>query len=195
METTQIGVEVNKAKPLDFKLDSDIKQIMKEVTKCLTLVIKLIRYLVDGKIGSDDFKRLNKKYIERLEIALSHREQAEKVYLHQAKIFGEELMEADQEYDIIRVRNLIGDMDSEEFKLKSHAAQWDIDNIKKKMSKAEGSYKYLNNFQNLLRPEEMADLKDLTKKKFEAVEKSDLNESAKSDVKKRLGSFIQLLKK
>jgi hypothetical protein len=174
------------------RIDSS-ENILKDVTKLVSMNVKLIKLLVDGKIKQSEYKKIFSKNEKTLDDTLKYREFSKERVLEDISNQKAELEEAHSRKDIIDVRKKIGDIDEKEYKLKLKAVLWDINKYEEEIKILEVALEKLENLKIHLNYDVLDDLVELSSQNYKSIENSELTKEAKSSLKKEVKKLFKLV--
>lgn len=158
-EETIVEVPVAEPAPV-FEPEPVIREVMENLSKNISMKIKLVNLLQEGGVKIETFNRLFESYVTRGELLMNSRnEMLERVRfdldsmeraLNEAKIGLEEL----------KIRKAIGDASEEEYRAKSPGFEWDIRQYEDEVAKKKAEMVYLEDLNQVMSTEEISELKE-----------------------------------
>ncbi len=179
--------------PSDSNRIDSSENILKDVCKLISMNVKLIKLLVDGKIKLNEYKKISSKNEKTLQDTLKYREFTKERILEDVSNKKIELEEAYSLKDIIDVRKKIGDIDEQEYKLKLKAVLWDINNYNEEIKILEVALEKLDNIKIPLNYEVLDDLVELSSQNYKNIQKAELTKEVKSGLKKQVKQLFNLV--
>lgn len=160
-----------------------------EIKKLATMIVKLIKLLLEEKISLEEFNKILPKYDNKLSSSLELRELYNKRIQEDSMNNIKELETVLENKELISVRKQIGDMQDEEYNLKLAAVNWDINKINKKTDYLKKCLYMLQTLSHKIEAEDANYISQITQDKYKAIKNTKLD----ADSKKRLTNNLKAI--
>ena len=160
-----------------------------EIKKLATMIVKLIKLLLEEKISLEEFNKISPKYDNKLSSSLELRELYNKRIQEDSMNNIKELETVLENKELISVRKQIGDMQDEEYNLKLAAVNWDINKINKKTDYLKKCLNMLQTLSHNIEAEDANYISQITQDKYKAIKNTKLD----ADSKKRLTNNLKAI--
>ena len=179
----------------DFEPDPAASELMRELTKGISLQLWAVNLLREGGIKEDHFNRLFREYKAQLERCLSQREkllgqvqdmEPIEVMLDEARVgLGE-----------LEVRKSLGDLHPGEYEAKAPGYQWDIRNCEEEIARRNEEIAFLKDPLNTVPADEISNMRKTAEESLAELDGLITSECISSetadDVKASLGEILNL---
>jgi hypothetical protein len=179
----------------DFEPDPAASELMRELTKSISLQLWAVNLLREGGIKEDHFNRLFREYKAQLERCLSQREKL-LGQVQDMKPIEVMLDEARVGLGELEVRKSLGDLHPGEYEAKAPGYQWDIRNCEEEIARRNEEIAFLKEPLNTVPADEMSKMRKTAEEslaELDSLIKSEcISSETADDVKASLGEILNL---
>ena len=179
----------------DFEPDPAASELMRELTKGISLQLWAVNLLREGGIKEDHFNRLFREYKAQLERCLSQREKLLGQVLDMEPI---EVMldEARVGLGELEVRKSLGDLHPGEYEAKAPGYQWDIRNCEEEIARRNEEIAFLKDPLNTVPADEISNMRKTAEESLAEldglIESESISSDTADDIKASLGEILSL---
>lgn len=179
----------------DFEPDPAASELMRELTKGISLQLWAVNLLREGGIKEDHFNRLFSEYKGQLERCLSQREKLLGQVLDMEPI---EVMldEARVGLGELEVRKSLGDLHPGEYEAKAPSYQWDIRNYEEEIARRNEEIAFLKDPLDTVPADEMTKMRKTAEESLAEMDglitSGCIGSETADDVKASLGEILSL---
>ena len=164
-----------------------------EIKKLATMIVKLIKLLLEEKMSLEEFNKISPKYDNKLSSSLELRELYNKRIQEESMINIKELETVLENKELISVRKQIGDMQDEEYNLKLAAVNWDINKINKKTDYLKKCLNLLQTLSHHIEAENANYIKQLAQNNYKEIKNIKLDADSKKRLMNNIKSLSQII--
>jgi hypothetical protein len=161
--------EVNTMTPA-FVPDSITKDLMESIAKNLTLKIRLVNILREGKIKEESFDKLYKGYLEEGQIWVNVRDELIKKLVKEIDEMEETYTNSVQALELLEARRGIGEISEDEYLTKMPGYRWDVDHLEFEVGKKRNRLAYLEEISSVLTDDQISELRELAGTMYNTIE-------------------------
>jgi hypothetical protein len=174
--------------------DSLTKDLMESIAKNLTLKIRLVNILREGKMKEETFDRLYRGYVEEGQIWISRREEIIKKLIIEIDEMEETYANSVEALELLEVKRGIGETLEDEYLAKMPGYRWDVDHLDFEIGKKKNRLAYLEAINSVLPNDIIIELKELASTQYNTIESLEVtNEEIIAYIKSSLYDAIKIL--
>jgi len=174
--------------------DSLTKDLMESIAKNLTLKIRLVNLLREGKLKEYTFDRFFIGYVIEGQIWINRREEILKKLNEEIDEMEETYANSVHQLEILEVRHSIGEVTEDEYAVKAPAFQWDVDHLDFEIGKKKNKAGYLEVISSVLPADQIKELKELASAQYNTIESLEVaDEETIANIKAALYEAIKIL--
>jgi len=177
--------------------DSDLKELMENLTKSVSMQLWFTNLIKEGKIDEDHFSKMFEGYVSRSEHLLNCREKK----INQARDTGaieKNLAMATLKLAELEERKKIGDISDEEYQAKAPAISWDVQKFEEEISNRREEITFLEDLTNVMSMDEISEMRETAEECRDAINRAEESLKIGSDhiarVKETLDRILAFLK-
>jgi len=146
---------------VEFEPDPLVTEVMENLARNISLKIRLVNLLREGKVKEATFNRLFESYSARGERWMNRRNEMLERSRYDLDGMEKSLLEARINLEELEIRKAIGDASEEEYQAKAPAFEWDIQWIGGELQRRKGEIAYLGDLTRVMSAEAAQELKEM----------------------------------
>ena len=146
---------------MEFEPDPLVAEVMEKLARNISLKIRLVNLLREGKVKEATFNRLFESYSARGERWMNRRNEMLERSRYDLDGMEKSLLEARINLEELEIRKAIGDASEEEYQAKAPAFEWDIRWIGGELQRRKGEIAYLGDLTRVMSVEAAQELKGM----------------------------------
>jgi hypothetical protein len=147
---------------------------IQNIKKLVTMQLKLIKLLLEDKMPPMGYIKLAKKYSSELQTSMEIRGLYLKKIKDESLMNGEELESVLLQRELLSIRNKIGEICEEAYKLKLAAHDWDIENLNKNKLQVDKNLSILQGLSKMIDPEDAEEIRRLSQDNCRAIKELEI---------------------
>lgn len=180
---------------LEYAPDPLTKEVMENLAKNITLKIRLVKLLKEGKVREETFQKLFDSYVEQGRIWVTRRDEIMRRFRADIERMDRELVDSTKAFELLEIRRSIGDASDEEYDIKAPAFKWDMENLDRGVRDRKAGVLYLEHLERLVPEEEVAELEEMSTTQYSAIDEiEEVVSDTIARIKEALAEALNILK-
>lgn len=180
---------------LEYAPDPLTKEVMENLAKNITLKIRLVKLLKEGKVREETFQKLFDSYVEQGRIWVTRRDEIMRRFRADIERMDRELVDSTKAFELLEIRRSIGDASDEEYNIKAPAFKWDMENLDSGIRDRKAGVLYLEHLERLVPEEEVAELEEMSTTQYSAIDEiEEVVSDTIARIKESLAEALNILK-
>ena len=170
------------------------KDLMENLTKNISLKLKLTKLYRDGVVKEETFTKLFDDYSKQGKILFSRREEILTKLSGEIEEMEDDYSKASEALELIEIKRSIGEISEIEYSAKAPAYRWDIDHFDLTVAEKKNKTRYLENIGGIISKEELKELRELASLEYNTLDALQISkDESLNSIKESLYEAIKTL--